>query len=321
MIEEIKNLKKVELHIHLDGSVPIKTIARLSGRSVEELTPEMVAADKCENLSDYLTRFDTPLKYMQTKENLYEISKEVADYLESQNVVYAEVRFAPMFHTKEGLSYNEIVEAVRDGLRSNPNVKTNLILCMMRGFPFEENVKTIEAAFEYLHDGVCALDLAGAEDQYPLEDYAELFKLAKQRFIPFTIHAGENASHKEIELAMQVGAKRIGHGIHANESLETQVLLKDKNVLLEMCPTSNVQTNAIETYPDHPLEFFYNCEVKVCVNTDNTTVSNITLNDEYIKLHEQFGMTIEQFKKMNMYAAESSFLTIDEQAELKELLK
>lgn len=321
MKEQIEKLKKIELHIHLDGSVPIATISKISGKSIEELTEEMVAPDKCENLSDYLTRFDTPLKYMQTKENLYQISKEVADYLASQNVIYAEVRFAPMFHTKEGLSYNEIVEAVRDGLRSNPNVRVNLILCMMRGFPFEENVKTIDAAFEYLYDGVCALDLAGAEDKFPLSDYEELFKIAKSKFIPFTIHAGENASHKEIELAMQFGAKRIGHGIHANESLETQVLLKDKSVLLEMCPTSNVQTNAIEEYKDHPLEFFYNCEVKVCVNTDNTTVSNITLNEEYLKLHEQFGLTIEQFKKMNEYAAESAFLTIDEQAELKELLK
>lgn len=321
MNEKIKELKKIELHIHLDGSVQLSTIAKLSGRSIEELKEEMVAPDKCADLSDYLTRFDTPLKYMQTKENLYQIAKEVADYLESQNVVYAEVRFAPMFHTKEGLTYNEIVEAVRDGLRSNENVQTNLILCMMRGFPFEDNVKTIDAAFEYLYDGVCALDLAGAEDKYPLEDYAELFQMAKSKFIPFTIHAGENASHKEIELAMQLGAKRVGHGIHANESLETQVLLKDKEVLLEMCPTSNVQTNAIETYADHPLEFFYNCDVRVCVNTDNTTVSGITLNDEYIKLHEQFGFTIEQFKKMNQYAAESAFLTFDEQQELKELLK
>ena len=320
MKEQIEQLKKIELHIHLDGSVPITTISKLSGKSIAELTTQMVAPAKCENLSDYLTRFDTPQTYMQTKENLYQISKEIADYLVSQNVIYAEVRFAPMFHTKEELTYNEIIESVRDGLRSNPKLKSNLILCMMRGFPFEDNLKTINAAYEYLNKGVCAIDLAGAEDKYPLAEYEELFKIAKSKSIPFTIHAGENANHKEIELAIKYGARRIGHGIHANEPLETQTLLKENNILLETCPTSNVQTNAIKEYKDHPLMLFYNNGIKVCINTDNTTVSGITLNDEYLKLHEQFSITIEQFKKMNEYALENTFLTSEEKQELKELL-
>lgn len=321
MTEEIKNLKKVELHFHLDGAVAISTIAKMSGKSEDELRKHMVAPEKCENLSDYLTRFDLPLSYMQTKENLTLISKEVVDYLESQNVIYAEIRFAPMFHTKEGLTYEEIIDAVLEGLNSNQNVRTNLILCMMRGFPIEDSIKTLEVARKYLGYGVCAVDIAGAEDKYPLSEYVDLFKLAREKFVPFTIHAGENSSHKEVDLAMSLGAKRIGHGIHSNGSLETQVKLKEKKVLLEMCPTSNVQTNAISTYDKHPIQYYLEHDIRVCINTDNKTVSDISLNEEYMKLHKIFGFTIEDFKQMNIYAVEGSFLPWDEKEELKELLK
>lgn len=320
MSEEIKNMKKIELHFHLDGAVALSTISKISGRTEEDLRKEMVAPDKCENLSDYLKRFDLPLSYMQTKENLTLIAKETVDYLESQNVIYAEIRFAPMFHTKEGLTYNEIIDAVLEGLNSNENVKTNLILCMMRGFPIEDSIKTLEVAREYLGYGVCAVDIAGAEDQYPLGLYEELFKLAREKFIPFTIHAGENESHKEVDLAISLGAKRIGHGIHSNESLETQVRLKEKKVLLEMCPTSNVQTNAIQVYENHPIQFFLDHGIRVCVNTDNKTVSGITLNEEYEKLQKVFGFTMEDFKRMNIYAAEGAFLPWDEKEELKQQL-
>lgn len=320
MKEEIKKLKKVELHLHLDGSVNIKTISNIINENEEYLKSKMIASDKCENLSEYLTKFDTPIKCMQTKENLVLIAKELVDYLEEQNVIYAEVRFAPMFHTKEGLTYEEVVESVLEGLNKNNKVKINLILCMMRGMPIEENIKTIEAALKYLNKGVCAIDLAGAEDKYPLSDYIDLFSKVKEKNIPFTIHAGENGSYEEVELAIKLGAKRIGHGIHAIESKETMELLKENNVLLEVCPTSNVQTNSISKYSGHPLYYFYKNGIKVCINTDNKTVSNITLNDEYIKLNYYFNFGIDDYKKMNMYAIDNSFLSDLEKDNLKEEL-
>ena len=319
MIEEIKKIKKIELHIHLDGSVPIETLCELSGKSYDEIKNEVVAKDKCENLSEYLTKFDLPIIYMQTKENLKLVSKSVVDYLESQNVVYAEIRFAPMFHTKEGLTYEEVVESVLEGLKENKNVKTNLILCMMRGFPQENNLKTIEVASNYLNKGVCAIDLAGTEDKYPLKDYIELFEIAKSKNIPYIIHAGENGNHKEVELAIELDAKRIGHGIHSIESTDTLNLIKQKDILLEVCPTSNVQTNAIDKYSNHPIKYLYDNKIKLCVNTDNTTVSNITLNEECIKLYNEFNFTIDDFKIMNNFALEKSFANEDEKNMIKDM--
>jgi len=321
MENQIKELKKIELHLHLDGSVGIDTISNITNKKIDDLEKRMIASSKCENLSEYLTKFDTPIECMQTKENLILVSKELVDYLESQNVIYAEIRFAPMFHTKQGLSYEEVVESVLEGLNQNKKVKTNLILCMMRGVNKENNLKTIEVASKYLNKGVCALDLAGAEDKYPLSEYVDLFEIAFNKNIPFTIHAGENGKYTEIELALKLGARRIGHGIHAYESEYLQNELREKNILLEICPTSNVQTNSIDEYENHPIYSFYKKGLKVCINTDNKTVSNITLNDEYLKLYNTFNFNMEDFKQMNMNAIEGAFLTIEEKDKLKKELE
>ncbi len=318
MLEEIEKLPKVELHVHLDGSVSKEIASKISGISEKEVISRMTAKDKCENLSEYLTKFDFPISLMQTKQNLYEIAKNLAKYLEKQSVIYAEIRFAPMFHTKEGLNYDEIIQAVLSGLRENSRIKTNLILCMMRGMPKELNLKTIDIAKKYLNNGVCALDLAGAEDKFPLKEYLELFKIAKEKNIPFTIHAGENGTASEVKKAIEIGAKRIGHGIHSIESKEVLELIEEKDILLEICPTSNVQTNAVTSYKEHPIYQLYKKGIPVSINTDNITVSNVTISEEYQKLKNTFNFKIEDYKKMNENAIKHAF--IDEETK-KELLK
>lgn len=316
MKEDLIKLPKVELHLHLDGSLSPELASQLAGDNIDEIKKKMIAPAKCQNLSEYLTKFDFPGSLMQTKENLTLISKELINSLSKQNIIYAEIRFAPMFHINKGLTYEEVIEAVLKGLKSNNNIKTNLILCMMRGMPKENNLKTIEIAEKYLNRGVCALDLAGAEDKYPIDEYLELFTIAKTKGIPFTIHAGENGGAEEVKKAINIGAKRIGHGIHSIESDEVINLIKEKNILLEICPTSNVQTNTVKNYQDHPIQKLYNLNIPLCINTDNTTVSNISLTEEYLKILSHFNFTLDDYKKMNINALNSSFLQQDEKEEL-----
>lgn len=321
MIDEIKKIKKVELHLHLDGSVSIDTLHKLSNIEFDKLKEQIIAKDKCENLTEYLTKFQLPLSFMQESNNLKLIASDLVKYLEEENVIYAEIRFAPKLHTQNGLTLDEIVNSVLEGLKES-KVKINLILCMMRHFTFKENLETIEIAKKYLNKGVCAIDLAGDENKYPLDNFIDLFKIAKEQAIPYTIHAGENGSYKEVLKAINLGSKRIGHGVHAIESERIQQLIKEKDILLEICPTSNVQTNTIDIYKNHPIYKFYKDGIKICINTDNKTVSNISLTNEYIKLYNTFNFSNNDFIKMNKYAIEKAFISEQEKKELlEELLK
>lgn len=316
MIEKLKNMPKVELHLHLDGSIPIDLASKLSHLNKENLEKQMIAPTKCKNLSEYLTKFDLPIQLMQTEENLTQIASNLVDKLEQENVIYAEIRFAPNFHTKKGLSLEKVVDSVLKGLAQNKKIKTNLILCMMRGASKEENKKVIDLAEKYLNKGVCAIDLAGAEDKYPLQEYLPLFSLAKEKNIPFTIHAGENGNASEVEKAIKVGAKRIGHGIHSIYDAKVLDLIKEKDILLEICPTSNVQTNAIDTYANHPIRKLYQHHIALSINTDNRTVSNISLTEEYQKLYKTFSFSLNDYQEMNQNAILHSFLSDEEKEEL-----
>lgn len=315
MIEEIKNMPKVHLHIHLDGSVPLKTASKLSGLKEDTLKEKMVAKDKCLDLTEYLTKFSFPISLMQTKENLKQIANDLAEELDKENVIYSEIRFAPMFHT-QNLTYDEVITSVLEGLKGH-KVITNLILCLMRGAKDSDNENTLKYAEKYLNKGVCAIDLAGDEKKYPFDNYAKFFEKAKKLNIPFTIHAGEAAGPEEVEKAVKAGAQRIGHGINSIYNEKLLLKLKQEKILLEICPTSNVQTNTVKSYSTHPIKKLYEKGIYLNINTDNNTVSNITLTEEYIKLYQIFNFTIEDFKKMNSMALEKSFI----KEEIKEKLK
>ena len=315
MIQDIKNMPKIELHLHLDGSVNLDLASKLSNLPLETIKEKMVAKDKCQNLTEYLTKFDFPISLMQTKENLIKIAKTLIQDLENDNVIYAEIRFAPMQHINKGLSLDEIILAILEGLKSE-EVKTNLILCLMRNHDYETNLNVINLAEKYLNKGVCAIDLAGDEIKYDINNFQKLFKTAKEKHIPFTIHAGETSSSTAVITAINYGAKRIGHGIKVVNDKQAKELIRQKDILLEVCPTSNVQTNVIDTYSHHPILNFYKKNIPVSINTDNRTVSNITLTEEYIKLYKNFNFTLNDFKQMNIMAINHAFITKEEKEDL-----
>lgn len=307
---DIKSFPKVELHLHLDGSIRIDTACELSGLNKSKVKKMLVAKQKCQNLADYLQKFDLPNQLMQSQENLTRIAKELVEDLKKDNVIYAEVRFALLLHMKKGLTEEEVVEAVLLGLKDE-DLQVNLILCMMRQFSFEDNLKTIELASKYLNKGVVALDLAGDEASYKTADFKKLFEIINKKGLPFTIHAGEADGKNSLLSAIEFGAKRIGHGVRCIEDEEVLDLIYQNNITLEVCPTSNIQTNTFKNYQAHPIKKLYDSGLMVTVNTDNRTVSNITLTEEYAKLIKYFSFNIEDFKKMNVNAIKNAFISND----------
>jgi len=309
----MKSIPKVELHLHLDGSANPDTISSILDKNKEEVKKNMIAPFKCKDLNDYLTKFELPVLAMQTKENLERVAFELTEELNKDNVIYAEVRFAPLKHNKF-ISSEEVVESVLKGLKRG-KVLTKLILCCMRDDNLEKNLEVINLALKYKGD-IVAIDLAGAEALYKTETFKELFKVCTEKNIPFTIHAGEADGYDSIKSAIDFGAKRIGHGVLSINYPDLINEIKEKDILLEVCPTSNIQTNIYNNLDNHPLVDLYKNNVPVCINTDNRTVSNITLTQEYNNFKNK--LSIIDFCKMNLSAIEHSFLDNETKNMLKE---
>lgn len=301
----VKDMPKIVLHLHLDGSIDMEDAylwAKEDGLKItkKELEQELQVNDDCHNLNDYLEKFDLPCKLLQTCERLEKTSYHLFLKLSKMNVKYAEVRFAPNKHLAKNLTLDDVVISVINGM-NKANVETGImggiILSMMRGDSKEDNIRVINLAQKYLKKGVVAIDLAGAEAIYPTIDYIDLFRYAKIKVIPFTIHAGEAAGVESIKAALDAGAKRIGHGIRAIDDEAIQKIIIDKQVLLEVCMTSNYQTEAVKG--KHPIEKLYNNGIKISINTDNDTVSNIDINKEYTKILNETDLTMDDLGKCN----------------------
>ena len=301
----VNDIPKILLHLHLDGAIDIDDAFKWVKEdgikiSKKDLLRELQVDEECHNLNDYLKKFDLPCKLLQTCERLEITSYHLFQKLAKLNVVYAEVRFAPLKHLEKGLILDDVVISVINGF-NKANVESGImggiILSLMRGEEYEKNKNVVDVAKKYLGKGVVGIDLAGAEALYPTKDYVKLFSYAKTLEIPFTIHAGEAAGVESIKAALDIGAKRIGHGVKVidDEALMERVI--KENILLEVCVTSNYQTEAIKRR--HPIEKLYRKGVKISINSDNDTVSSIDINREYARILQETKMDIEDLINCN----------------------
>ena len=332
--KQIVEMKKIEIHIHLDGSLRPETVLQwildeedykalgyedkesLLNADRNELLNKtkkiLMVKENCRDLNEYLQKFDLPCKELQTESHITQATYELFEDLSKQNIIYAEVRFAPSKHRENGLDYDKIVKSAIKGMnmaKEKYNIGGSLILCAMRGDKLENNLETIKVAKRFLDKGVSGVDLSGAEALFPTLDYENVFKEATNLKIPFTIHAGEARGADSIKNALDIGAKRIGHGVRCLESIDLVDYLIKNNIILEICPISNLQTRA--TGENHPIEELYRKGIKVTVNTDNNTVSNTNIINEYEWILEHTKLDINDLKQMNINAVNSLFNVTD----------
>lgn len=313
----------VDLHLHLDGSlsaVEVCFLAQEQGIPMPAdkpggLRPYLTAPEDCKDLNTYLKYFDIPLQVLQTAEAIQYAVAALIYRLAKQNLLYAEIRFAPQQHTRKGLSQEAVVCAALDGLKkSKQHVATEigigLILCMVRGSGNEqENIETIRLAEKYLGGGVCAVDLAGPEALYPTRNYESAFSMVKERRIPYTIHAGEAGGSESIRTALSFGAKRIGHGVRCVEDDTLLTLIAQEEIVLELCPSSNLQTKVVKDISEFPIKKFLSMGIAATINTDNMTVSDTTLEKEFQLIETRCGITQEEERRLLLNAANAAFLT------------
>ncbi|GAA3317853.1 adenosine deaminase [Arthrobacter ramosus] len=362
---DLKSLPKVSLHDHLDGGLRPATIIELAeavGHTLPSTDPVALrqwfreSADSG-SLVRYLETFDHTIAVMQTKEGLARVAKEFVEDLADDGVVYGEIRWAPEQHLQKGLTLDEVVDAVQEGLdagvdaveESGGQIQVGQLITAMRHA--DRGQEIAELAVRHRYNGAIGFDIAGAEDGFLPSRFKDAFTYLAEHNFPATVHAGEAAGLESIQSALVDGrALRLGHGVRIAEDItvefedaegeeadddaedtigmvtlgEVAGWVRDRGIALEICPSSNLQTGAIANFGEgienHPLDMLYQLGFNVTINTDNRLMSGVTLTDEFELLVETFDYDLDDLLELTLNAAESSFLPLDEKEALVEYI-
>lgn len=305
-------LPKAELHLHLDTSLRPETAVELAkSRKVKVLTgEELIAPEDSPGLVEVLARVEPALAILQDLESLERCASELAEDLCTDNVVYAEIRFAPELHTRKGLKERAIIEAVWKGLGrgQHKSLRSRLIICALRHMPMEHALKAARVAVENRDLGIVALDVAGDENAQPTAAFKPAFDLARAEKLHLTAHAGEAAGPQSVREALDLlGATRIGHGVRAIEDLALCERLKKDGIVLENCPTSNIITKAVPSWDAHPAARFLRMGLKVTINSDARTLIRTTATDELVRICRAQLLTRAEAARFVINAFEGGF--------------
>ncbi|KAA1422395.1 adenosine deaminase [Mumia zhuanghuii] len=340
--EEIARVPKVLLHDHLDGGVRPETVADIAERTGHQLPVDDPAelgqwfadAATSGSLVRYLETFEHTVGVMQTHDDLVRVARECVEDLADDGVLYAEVRWAPEQHLREGLTLTDTVDAVREGFeqgvaeaaRRGKVVHPRQILTAMRHQA--RSLEIAELAVSYRDRGVVGFDIAGAEAGYPPTRHLDAFEYLHRENAHFTIHAGEAFGLPSIWQAIQwCGADRLGHGVRIIDDVDTSdpdsprlgrlaAYVRDKRIPLELCPSSNVQTGAAPSIAEHPIGTLAALGFRVTINTDNRLMSQTSMSREMSLLVDAFGYDLDDLRWFTVNAMKSSFLPFDERLAL-----
>jgi len=323
----LKLLPKVELHLHLDCSLSFNVVRKLRPQISEiEYKKHFIAPAKCLDLADFLKCASSGINLMQTEFELRSVVEDLFNQLKSENVIYTEIRFAPLQHLDRGLSAEEVVEIVADSIKSSvesSQVQAKLILCTLRHFSEAESLKTIKLVESFINKScVVGFDLAADEAGFPINNHIKAFEYAIKRDISRTAHAGEAKGAESVwESLENFKPQRIGHGVRSIEDASLINYLVNNQIHLEVCPTCNIQTNVFKEYYEHPINFLYSKGVSVGINTDARSLVNISLAEEYSKLMKVFNWEIIDLFKCNQNALNHAFISEEEKKVLQRKLE
>jgi adenosine deaminase len=329
----LQSLPKVLLHEHLDGVLRPQTIIELAKsidydqlptQNPEELARWFHQGANQGSLPKYLEGFAHTIAVMQTEDALERVAYEQAEDLGRDGVIYFETRFAPLFHTRKGLTHQQVVSAVLKGLergRKDFGISSGLIICAMRNM--DVSLEMAELAVDFRQRGVVGFDLAGEEGGYPPKKHVDAFHYIQRQNFNITVHAGEGFGQESIWQAIQYcGAHRIGHGTRLVDDIavtdgkvvklgDLAQYVLDKRIPLEICLLSNVHVGAARSLVEHPFRLFYQEKFRVTLNTDNRLMSNTSMTKEFEAARDTFGLTMDDFEKITINAMKSAFLPYD----------
>ena len=315
----VRTMPKAELHLHLDGSLRAETALELAPsrgieapRTFEAMRRELVISDQVADQAALLRAFDLPISLLQDEEALRRAGAELVEDKAADRVAYAEIRWAPLLHTVRGLSGRHVIDAVADGARVAAGVgriEVRLIATLLRSHDPAANlalVRELEAGG--LPDGLVGIDLAGPEEGYPDPlVHGDAIRLAREIGLHVTVHAGEWGGAAQVRRALALDPERIAHGPLAIDDPELVAELVDRGVWLDLCPTSNVQAAIVPELKSHPLRRLLHAGVRVTLSTDDLTVADVSLSDEYVRAVEEIGLTVPELWGLDLAALDAAF--------------
>jgi adenosine deaminase len=315
-----RGLPKAELHQHLDGSLRPATAVELAAEAGRTLDLEgarsrMVGPERCADQAELLTYFDLPIALLQTAPALRRAAEELVEDLAGDGVRYAEVRWAPRLHLDAGLAVAEVIGAVADGVRAaaerlpeTGRPLIGLIVTAMRSHPPAANVLLARSAAEF-GPPVVGFDLAGPEAAWPAPPHAAAFRAAEEGGLGLTAHAGEVAGPERVREVLALGVRRVAHGVTAAEDPELLSTLRDADVTLDLCPTSNVQAGVVPALHEHPLARLHRAGVSVTLSTDDRTVTGISLSQEYERVRAALDLQPGELAEIALNGFRRAFST------------
>jgi len=310
---DFSKFPKVELHQHLDCSLSYSVVSQLNPTiTYEEYLEEFIIPEKCTDLTGALKSALKQIELMQTEEALRLVTLDLFEQLQQDNILYVEIRFAPLLHTEKGLSAENVVafvEAATQAACQKTGIEARLILCTLWHYSQTQSIETVKLVNQFKDTYVAGFDIAGDESSISIDAHIPAFKFAEAHNIPSTAHTGEGRGPKRVwEVLQHFRPQRLGHGVRSVEDPSLLEHLRLQNIHLEVSPTSNVKTDLYKTYADHPIRDIYDAGLSIGVNSDSHTLVGVTLTQEYEKLNQIFGWGKEQFLKCNLNALKAAFI-------------
>ncbi len=327
-------LPKVELHRHLEGSLRLDTmldIARQHGMTIPAdvlrlSTLVQVQEEDKFTFQNFLSKFNTLRMFYRSPDVIHRITREAIEDAAKDNVKYMELRFTPVALSRaERFPMHDVIDWVITSTKEaaeKHNINVKLIASVNRHESPELAEQVAWLAAEHINNGLVALDLAGNEAEFPSQPFNGIFKEAKQAGLHVTIHAGEWGPAQHIKEAIEeLGAERIGHGVRVLEDASITALAKERGTAFEVCVTSNYQSGVVESLEMHPVVKMFENGINVTINTDDPSISRITLSNEYYNVCDELHMPLYTLRERIVAAAQAGFLPDDEKVKLVQLLK
>jgi adenosine deaminase len=324
---DFARLPKIELHLHLDCSLSYAAVSRLDPSiTLQEYQQEFQGPKSSfTNLEEFFKRAPKGTALMQTEEQIRIVTCDVFEQLRQDHILYAELLFVPLMHTSQGLSPERVVAVLNDAVARESaatGIEARIILSTLRHYSMQQSLATVKLVERFKGTHVAGIDLGAYEAGFPIDAHIPAFHYAAQRGIPRTVHAGEARGAESVwETLKHLRPTRVGHGVRSIEDPVLVEHLRTERIHLELCPTSNVQINLYESYAHHPIHSFYVSDVSLGVNTDTRMIANVTLTQEYEKLHDAFGWDKSHFLQCNLNAIEAAFLPEDVKGRLEQQIR